>query len=55
MVRTIYTKRKKIEDKAMDIKEVVNKNIKARIKGKKKVPTKAFLARLMDLKKPYKT
>jgi len=32
-------------DKAMDIK--------ARIKGKKKVPTEAFSARLIDLKKTY--
>ena len=55
MVRTIYIKRKEIGDEAIDIKEVINKNIEARIKGKKKVPTKAFLARLIDLKKTYKT
>ena len=53
-VRTIYIKRKEIGDEAIDIKEVVNKNIEARTKGKKKVPAKAFLARLMDLKKTYK-
>ena len=54
MVRTTYTKRKEIGDEAIDIKEVVNKNIEARTKGKKKVPAKAFLARLIDLKKTYK-
>ena len=55
MVRTIYIKREEIGDKAIDIKEVINKNIEARIKGKKKVPTKAFLVYLIDLKKTYKT
>ena len=55
IVRTIYIKREEIEDEAIDIKEVINKNIEARIKGKKKVPTKAFLAHLIDLKKTYKT
>ena len=37
-------------DKAIDIKEVVDKNIKAKITGKKKVPAKAFLVRLIDIK-----
>jgi hypothetical protein len=55
MVRTIYIKREEIGDEAIDIKEVFNKNIEARTKGKKKVPTKAFLARLIDLRKTYKT
>ena len=45
-IRTIYIKREEMGDKAMDIK--------ARIKGKKKVPAEAFLAHLMDLKKTYK-
>ena len=55
MVRTIRIKREEMGDKAIDIKEVVNKNIEARIKGKKKVPAEAFLACFMDLKKTYKT
>jgi len=50
IVRTIYIKRKKIGDEAIDIKEVINKNIEARIIGKKKVPTKAFLVHLIDIK-----